>query len=645
MATILANAAAVMLRAAAAAIAPPQEVNFEKWAVENIVFSKRESALPGPYNPDLFPFFSEILKAFGPDEPCRIITLKKSAQIGGTVLANVFTLGSQAMDPCDFMYIHPTDDNAVRWSKLKLKPMLKSTASVKKLFPERSRDGGDSILFKERVDGRGSILISGANSPAALSQVTVPRQVQDDLAKWVTNEAGDPEQQADGRSRAHEFAKIFKNSTTLVNPGCRITRSYDAGSQEIYLVPCPHCGHEHALEWGNMLAALDEEHPEAAHFTCPECGGIIEEHHRRAMALGGRWQAQNPNASRQHRSFYLWSAYAPLQSWELIAREWLRAKGDPAAEQTFMNDTVGIAYDTKGEAPPWEELRDRASKSPYERGLAPMWCCVLTLGIDVQKDRVEWQLVAWGREFRRHVVDADVITGHISEAGCQDGLNNLLGQAWKHQSGTLLRIDRVAIDGNAWTADVWSWAKRHPISRVIMVRGVGSEQAPLLAAVKTERNRSGKLIKYASRFFNFATSVLKMALYRNVVKTDPLERGYISFPKGLPDEYFRQLTAEHRKAVKRRDGFIDYKWVKDPNQANEMLDTMLQAEAAAIKLNLRTMPEKEWDRLEKERATPPPEMQLELEDMMLGGQQSVKTQTGAAAPKPRGRRMLSKGIS
>ena len=99
--------------------------------------------------------------------------------------------------------------------------------------------------------------------------------------------------------------------------------------------------------------------------------------------------------------------------------------------------------------------------------------------------------------------------------------------------------------------------KRHPISRVIMVRGVGSEQAPLLAAVKSERNKSGKLVKYASRFFNFATSVLKMALYRNVVKTDPLERGYISFPKGLPDEYFRQLTAEHRKAVKRRDGFMD----------------------------------------------------------------------------------------
>lgn len=645
MATLLANAAALMLQAAAAVITPPAEIDYNSWAAHHIVFSKRESAFAGPYNADLFPFFSDILAALGPDDPCRIITLKKSAQIGGTVLANVFTLGTQAMDPCDFMYIHPTDDNAARWSKLKLKPMLRQTASVAALFPERSRDGGDSILFKERVDGRGSILISGANSPASLSQVTVSRQVQDDLSKWTTNEAGDPEQQADSRSRAHEFAKIFKISTPLVAPGCRISRSYEQGSQELYLVPCPHCDHAHALEWANMLANLDEDQPEAAHFTCPECGGIIEEHHRRNMVRGGYWQAQNGKAARQHRSFYLWSAYAPLQSWEMIAREWFKAKGDPAAEQTFLNDTVGLAYEAKGEAPPWEELRDRAAKSEVERGVVPAWAVVLTLGIDCQKDRVEWQLVGWGRDFKRHVIEYDIVTGHISEPSCQAALDNLLTAGWRNTAGRQISIDLAAIDGNAWTEEVWDWAKRHPSSRVIMVRGVPSEQAPLLARVKRERNRAGKLVKYAGRFYNFGTSVLKMALYRNVRKADPVERGYIGFARGLPDEYFRQLTAEHRQPVKRRDGFIDYKWVKDPNQANEGLDTMLQAESAAIKLNVRTMPDAVWDRLEQERATPPAEAQLDLEDL-LGPAPTPQPKPALATAKrlASGRRVRSQGI-
>jgi hypothetical protein len=35
----------------------------------------------------------------------------------------------------------------------------------------------------------GAILISGANSPASLSQVTMRRQVQDDLSKWEMNSA------------------------------------------------------------------------------------------------------------------------------------------------------------------------------------------------------------------------------------------------------------------------------------------------------------------------------------------------------------------------------------------------------------------------------------------------------------------------
>lgn len=615
--SFIANPAHILRQAVALVMTPPPPIDFEQWAVDNITFSKRESPFPGPYNPDLFPFFTEILKALGPDDPCRTVTLKKSAQIGGTILANVFTLGTQGMDPCDFMYIHPTDDNAVRWSKLKLKPMLRSTASVSKVFPERSRDGGDSILFKERSDGRGSILVSGANSPASLSQVSMSRQVQDDLAKWQPNEAGDPEQQADSRSRAFEFAKIFKISTPLVMPGCKISRNYEHGSQEEYHVPCPHCGHMHALDWGNMLANLDEDHPELAHFTCPECGVEINEHHRRDMVRRGAWVSKNPAMLRQHRSFYLWSAYAPLQSWARIAEEWFKAKGDPASERVFLNDTVGLAYEEKGEAPPWEELKKRSDDSELPRGRIPVWAVVMTMGIDCQKDRVEWQLIGWGRDNRRHVVDVGVIVGHISEAETRQGLDGLIAGQWRHAAGRLLGLDMVAIDGNAWTEDVWDWVRKHPANKVVMVRGVGAESAPLLARVKRERNRKGKLVAYSRRFYNFATSVLKMALYRNLLKADHMERGYVGFARGLEDEYFRQLTAEHRKAVKRRDGFTDYKWVKDDNQANEGLDTMLQAEAAAIRLNLRTMPDKEWDRLEKERASAPDDVQLDLEDIGL----------------------------
>ena len=634
MGIMLANAARLAMEASAQAWLSPPPVDYLDWAEKHVTFSTAESQFPGPYNRERFPFFDEILRALGPDDPCRFVSMKGSAQVGKTVLANIFTAGSMDMTTGAFLYCHPTDDNAVRWSKMKLDPLLRGMPELRGKFPENARDGGNSIHFKERRDGLMQLLISGANSPASLSQVTIFRQVQDDLAKWEHNAAGDPEGQANNRSRAVEFAKILKISTPLVEPGCRITKNFKAGSQEHPYVPCPECGHMQVLEWGNMLAALDPERPEDAHFTCTGCGVAIEEHHRPRMLAGLEWRAHNPSAKREHRSFWIWSAYSYLQSFERIAREWLAAKGDSEAERTFLNDTAGEAYQAKGEAPPWEKLRDRAAVSGYARGNIPAGALVIALGIDCQADRVEWQLVGHGRDDHRYVIEYGVIDGHITDAKCQERLDALLRQTWPNAFGRRIGIDVAAIDGNAWTEDVWSWAKRHPRSKLIMVRGRGEESAPRFARVKRERNeRTGKVLKYASRFYNFGASIMKMGLYRNLEKADPLDRGHVAFPRGLEDEYFRQLTAERRVAVK-RGGVTVYKWEKDAAQANEALDTCLQAETAAMKFGIRGMPDAIWDRLEAEREVYRAPVQGDLEDLLSLGQmaQAPKTPPAAAAP-------------
>lgn len=638
----IANAERVVELAAARALEPPPPIDYLKFAEEHIVFSARESQFPGPYNRRNFPYFDEILRALSPDDPCRYVTLKCSAQIGKTAMLNIFLGGTMFMDPCDFLVVHPTEENARRWSKLKLRLLLRGTACLDAIFPEKSRDGADSVFMKEHVEGLGSILISGANSPASLSQVTMPRQAQDDLAKWEMNPAGDPETQADSRSGSVEFAKILKTSTPLIMPGCRITKNFNDGSQEHPYVPCPHCQHMQVLEWENMLAGLDEADPDAAHFTCVACGTVIDEHHRPAMLEGLRWIAHNPKAATYHRSFWIWGAYSPLKSWGRIAREWFKAKGDSAAEQVFWNDTVGKAWETRGEAPPWEKLRDRANQSHYIRGTIPTGHLVLTAGIDCQADFVKVQIVAWGRDFRRAVVDYLTIPGHISEDRCRERLNELLKQTWPNAANVRVGLDLTAIDGNAWTEDVWDWARKHPRHKLIMVRGRGEDHAPRIARVKKERNdRTGKLLKWAGRFFNFAASVLKMALYRDLAKDDGLAKGFVSLPAGLEDDYFQELTAERRQPVKKH-GFTSWRWVKDPAQPNEALDTMNQAETAATKFGVRSLPDETWNRLERERETPPEPAQADLEDLLGGAPRSAAP---AATPtKPRGRRVLSRGI-
>ena len=326
MGQVLANPEYHLWRTLAEVLAPPPPVDYEQWATQNVSFSDRESQFTGPYNPDRFKPFTEIYKALSPADRCRIVTISKGAQIGGTIIATVFTLGSLDLDPGDFLYVHPTEENARRWSRLKLSPLLRGSARLREIFPEKTRDGADSVMFKERADYRGSLLISGANSAASLSQVSMRRQVQDDLSKWVPNSAGDPEGQADSRSSAFSEAKILKISTPLVVPGCRITSSFEQGTREHYYVPCPHCGHEQTLEIENFIAGIDEAEPHKSAFSCVECGALIEEHHRDAIVRAGHWVARFPERIGHHRSFSLWAAYSPLRSFALIARAWLAAR-------------------------------------------------------------------------------------------------------------------------------------------------------------------------------------------------------------------------------------------------------------------------------------------------------------------------------
>lgn len=599
-----ANAERIALETVAAALEPPPAIDFLAWAEQNVSFD--DGPFPGPYSRQLFPFFDAVLRALGPDDPCRFVTVTASAQVGKTALATIFALASMTTAQGSFLVVHPTGDNAIRWSKMKLAPMMRSTAVVRAQFPQRANESTASVLYKERKDGLSRLLITGANSPASLSQVTITAQVQDDVSKYEVNAMGDPELMADSRSRAMPDAKIFKISTPLIEPGCRITRNFMDGSQELPFVACPHCGTKQILEWENMVANLDPENPDDAHFVCGSCGGVIEEHHRPQMLASFEWRAHNPAAAREHRSFWIWSAYSYLQSWPQIAREWLKAKGDPASEKTFTNDVVGKAYETRGDGRPWEELRDRAAKSNYPRGTVPKGALLLFCGIDCQIDRVEWQLIGSGEHYQRFVIDCGTIGKHISEPDAQRLLDQLLERRWPNTFGREIGISLAAIDAGYSADDVLAYARRYAASKLIAVRGVAGDAAPRIARVQRERNeKRGTVLKYSHRFFNIGVNTFKMFLYKDLAKDDPTVPGYIAFPTGLPDSYFQELVSERRVAVKRM-GQIVYKWEKPDKASNEMLDTFVYASAAAIKHGVNWIADTGWAKLRDQLESPSP---------------------------------------
>lgn len=583
-----------------AGLRPPPPMDLTLWATRNIRYGS-ESPFPGPYDPDRFPFYRRVLDVLSPDHPAREVILRGSAQIGKTGVGEIFLGGSMDLDPCPFLYVHPTESNAHRWVRSKWWPRIRATTALTKIFEGRSsKEGGTSLMLQERRDGRGMLIVSGANSAASLSMITAKRQVQDDLSLWADLPEGDPEGLADDRSKAHFWAKIFKPSTPHLAHKCRVTEAFKRGTQEYYHVPCPHCGHKHPLEWEPFRARAEED-PEAAYFVCPDCGGIIEEKHRAAMVAAGEWVAHNPNPEPGCISFHLWAAYAGLEPWAKIARAIHAAKGDPADEKRVANTTGGEPYEQPGEAPDWEGLRARAEQAGRERGVVPFGALLLTLTLDCQDDYVDGVVIGWGRDLRRWVVDRVRVEGHISTPETRAELNDLVDRAWPTAAGSKRRVDLSGIDANAWTDDVFDWAKGFPKTRVVMLRGVGGDAQPTLALVRRERRKDGKLVKYQGRFFNVGVDPLKAAFYKFLRVAEADARGYVDFPAGLEEDYYEQATAEKRIAAVNRRGFTVHQWIKPRGRRNEQLDCMVYGEALAGRLGWRTLKPADWAKLEVER--------------------------------------------
>lgn len=618
----LADPAPIIAAAMARAMAPPPPADLDAWAAQNVMFGS-ESPFPGPYDPDLFPFFRRILEVLSPDDETREVTLRGSAQMGKTVLAQVFLFGAMALAPANTLYVHPTLSNADKWVKSKFEPMRRGSTGAARVFRSaRARDRGDTIRYKETRDGANFLQITGANSPADLSMISTPRVLMDDLAKWPLGDldnSGDAETMAVSRASAFDDAKIFRLSTPLVAGACRITDAYERGTREVFDVPCPHCETMQALEWENFRRSIDSGRPEDAHFTCAACGCAIEHKHKAGIVARGRWRATNPRGD--HPSFTIWRAYSPTRDWASIAREWINARGiaqsddapgadgqraRAASEQVFYNDVLGLPYEVASDAPPWKGLADRAAASRRDVGRIPAAHPMLTAGVDCQGDRIEIGVWAWSREARSAFVERIVIPAPITAPEGRAALDEIVrDRRWRNAAGREMPLDLLAIDEGAYTDDVLGWARRFPRGRVLTVKGGRGDTGPMINYQRgTGRHAEQKNRKDKQRVIA-NVGRLKSWLYADLRREDPLERGYVDLPRGADDDIFQQMTSERRKVRRNRMGLPEVAWeIVDATRRNEMLDCANYARVAALLCSWLSMSEAEW--IEREQRADAP---------------------------------------
>ena len=103
--------------------------------------------------------------------------------------------------------------------------------------------------------------------------------------------------------------------------------------------------------------------------------------------------------------------YSPIGwfSWSDAASLYEQAKAHPELMKSFVNTVLGEPYEEEHDAPDWEVLYQR--RQAYPQGIVPLGGLFLTAGVDIQKDRIECEIVAWSRDKQSWSVDYKVLAG------------------------------------------------------------------------------------------------------------------------------------------------------------------------------------------------------------------------------------------
>jgi phage terminase large subunit GpA-like protein len=532
------------------------------------------------------------------DPDIREVVIVKSAQVGGTQLLLNIAGFHVHLEPSPILWVSTTVGEVETFSKDRFEPFRRDNPVIaEKIADPKSRDG-DNVILDKRFRG-GRLLFRGANAPSGLRSHPIRVLIMDEVDGYpATTAEGEPTRLAKKRTQAFWNRRIVQCSTPGELSTSRIVPAYEASDQRRYHVPCPDCGHKQTLQWSQVVwdKTEDGRHlPETAAYGCENCGALWSNVERMAAVAAGEWIAERPEVTAV-AGFHINELMSPFVSLAEMVVGFLDAKDDPTKLRIWTNTTLGEPWQERGEAPDYERLYERRER--YKRGIIPSRGLILTAGVDVQRDRLEIEIVAWGRGLESWSVDYRVFHGDPAHDEVWQGLDVVLGETFQHQSGSEFRIARLAIDSGFETHRVYDWRRKIGDNRIILVKGFDRLPQILGRPSWVEVNASGKMIKRGVQVWPIGVSFLKGELYSWLRLPMPAGDGsacYCHFPQ-YDREHFEQLAAEQlvTKTVK---GYPRREWQKIRGR-NEALDCRIYARAAAAHLGLDNWTERRWAELE-----------------------------------------------
>lgn len=562
---------------------PPEKLNVWQWAEKYRFLAKGVSArsLEGPvlYSTADAPHQRKPQESFT-DPETQMTVLVMASQIGGkTEMFNNAVGYHMDHTPRSAVIMYPQLDAAQKYSKKKFTPMVEATPVLSKLLKSaRSRDSGNTILIKEFTGG--AVFFVGANSPASLRGASGELLIGDEIDSNATSAGteGDPVELL--WKRGESFPRCVKILASTPTTGARdqngiclsaIWAAFEMSDQEYWYVPCPKCGQFQPLTWKQIVWPKDSagNHlTERAELICSHCDAALNDAQRIQMYYDGRWEATA--AFNGIRGFHLNGIYCPWPAHKgfknrlhQMAEESIRAKRKGAlAIRVWINTFLAETSDEGAEKIDHAPLLQRAEA--YSPEQLPEQIILITAGVDVQKDRIEVEVVGLGLEDESWGIEKRVLQGDTEQDDVWEDLAQLLSTQYRRHDGVPLNITATAIDMRHKPKKVQAFIRTCGLPRVYPVYGVAGN-TPILVTGRFNKH-------YRLRTYAVNGKLAKDIIFARLKVEQPGPR-FLHFPTGhgYNEEHFLQLTAEVLK-VKYTHGFPQqyYEKIRERNEALDM---------------------------------------------------------------------------
>lgn len=573
---------------------PDPLMTVSEWADNFRVLPSESSSQPGQYRTETMPYLEEIAYELSPQSPTDEVSVIKGTQLGFTELGNNMLFCYADLYPCPMLQILPTETAVKTHALSKLWPSIEASPRLKNTFKKRKTQDGSSIyslMFKG-----GNIALGWSNSPATFASSSRRIVINDDVDKWPDEiEGGNPLDLSKNRAETYSNKKIYNNASPAKKHNSKILPKYETSSQGLYTMKCPHCGEDVVFEKDGFKFNYDENYQliDDVVFVCSNNGCIIEEHQKYEMMKkenGARYVHKFPE--RKHKGYRVPSYYSPFAKWNEIFQSFLDARKEQKEKKI---STKMASWTNTKDANVWEEKIEKLDVNEYlnrhEEYAAevPNGVFILTAGVDTQDDRLECEVVGWGKYGESWSIAKLILEGDPKFPRVWQKLDNVLENSYKHESGIDMKILGMGIDSGGHRTDyVYNYCKTRVEQNVFCMKGDNSVETPILKS-GISKNKDGSL-----RLYMIGVNSAKDVVYGQLT-TKEVGPGYMHYPKKpeYNEEHFKQLTGEAKDKITGR-------WKKFRTR-NEALDLRVYAMATLRILENQYYPNgMDWDDIELE---------------------------------------------